>query len=117
MELKEKIKELCKNRKISIAGLEKKLGFANAYIQQLNPESVPYTRIKKIADYFGVTPGYFFDEDENTNPFEKQILQAFHSLNDEGKSKTIEYADMLSRMPEYQKGETSSDSKDGVKNA
>ncbi len=75
-----------------------------------------------IANHFNVSPGYLMGQEElqnrtRTDPFDRQLLRAFRSLNIEGKGKVLEYADMISRMPEFQKGETSSDSKDGVKNA
>ena len=75
-----------------------------------------------IANHFNVSPGYLMGQEElqnrtRTDPFDRQLLRAFRSLNIEGKGKVLEYADMISRMPEFQKGETSSDSKGGVKNA
>lgn len=75
-----------------------------------------------IANHFGVTPAYLMGKEElqsktRTDPFDRQLLRAFRSLNMNGKQKVIEYADIISRMPEFQKGETSSDSKGGVKNA
>ena len=58
MTLNERIKEMCKQRGIAVSKLEKDLGFANAYIVQLNPETVQHGRLQKIADYFGVTTDY-----------------------------------------------------------
>ena len=54
----ERIKQLCKDRGIAVSKLEKDLGFANAYIVQMNPETVQHGRIQKIADYFGVSVEY-----------------------------------------------------------
>ena len=56
--LKDRIKELCDKEGITFARLEKNLGFSNAYIAQMNPETVPHTRLEKIAAYFGVTVDY-----------------------------------------------------------
>lgn len=61
MSLKERIKMLCDKEGITFARLEKELGFSNAYISQMKPETVPYTRIVKIADYFGVTADYLMN--------------------------------------------------------
>ena len=71
-----------------------------------------------IADHFGVSVDYLMGRDEiksktKTDPFDRQLLRAFRSLNVDGKAKVLEYADIISRMPEYQKGESSSDSKVG----
>lgn len=58
MTLNERIKEMCRQRGIAVSKLEKDLGFANAYIVQLNPETIQHGRLQKIADYFGVTTDY-----------------------------------------------------------
>ena len=54
----EKVKELCKERKVSIFKLEKELQFGNGYIGQLKKGSFPDDRLCKIADYFGVSVDY-----------------------------------------------------------
>lgn len=71
MGIQERIKQLCKEHGIAVSKLERELGFSNAYITQMNPDAVPYNRLIKIAEYFGVTPeylitgettdGYYFD--------------------------------------------------------
>lgn len=54
----ERVKKLCKERKIPISKLEKELGFSNGYIGQLKRGTFPDDRIRKIADYLGVTAEY-----------------------------------------------------------
>ena len=71
MEFLDRIKELCKQKGTTVAQTEKALGFSNAYLSQSNPQKIPYSRMKKIADFFGVTveylmtgettDGYYFD--------------------------------------------------------
>lgn len=51
----ERVKALCKERKVPISKLEKDLGFSNGYIGQLRKGSFPADRLAAIADYFGVT--------------------------------------------------------------
>ena len=51
----ERIKSICKERKIPISKLEKDLGFGNAYISGLKKGTVPDDRLGKIADYFKVS--------------------------------------------------------------
>ena len=63
--LKDRIRELCNKEGITFARLEKNLGFSNAYIAQMNPETVPHSRIQKIADYFGVTVEYLTTGETN----------------------------------------------------
>lgn len=51
----DRIKALCKERKIPISKLEKDLGFGNGYIGQLKKGVVPGDRIKLISNYFNVS--------------------------------------------------------------
>ena len=72
----------------------------------------------KVAEHFNVSVAYLMGQEEiqnkaRTDPFERQLLNSFRALNMVGKAKILEYADMLSRMPEYKKGDPSSDSKVG----
>lgn len=54
----DRIKAICKERKIPLSRLEKACGFANGYIGQLKKGSLPDDRLVKISDYLGVTPEY-----------------------------------------------------------
>lgn len=54
----ERVKALCKERKIPISNLERSLGFANGYISQLRKGVFPSDRLVKIADYFSVSIDY-----------------------------------------------------------
>ena len=51
----ERVKELCKERKIPISKLEKDLGFSNGYIGQLRKGVFPSDRLILIADYLKVS--------------------------------------------------------------
>ena len=50
----QKIKELCKEKKVSINKLEQDLGFARGYVSKLNTSSPSIENAKKIADYLDV---------------------------------------------------------------
>lgn len=54
----ERVKNLCKERKIPISRLEKELGFANGYISQLRKGVFPSNRLVEIAEYLGVSVDY-----------------------------------------------------------
>ena len=54
----ERVKALCKERKIPISRLERDLGFANGYISQLRKGVFPSDRLAKIADYLSVSIDY-----------------------------------------------------------
>lgn len=60
----EKVKQLCKERKIPISRLEKDLGFANGYIGQLRKGTFPDDRLLKIADYLNISASYIMGSDE-----------------------------------------------------
>ena len=66
----ERVKSICKNRKIPISKLEKDLGFSNGYIGQLRKGVFPDDRLGKIADYLGVTVDYLMNGDE----IDKKVL-------------------------------------------
>lgn len=55
MNVYEKIKILCKERKISVFQLEKELGFSNGSIRKWNTTSPAAERVKRVADYLGCT--------------------------------------------------------------
>ena len=54
----ERVKALCKERKIPISKLERELGYSNGYIGQLRKGVFPSDRLHEIANYFGVTTEY-----------------------------------------------------------
>ena len=54
----ERVKDLCKERKIPISKLEKDLGFSNGYIGQLRKGVFPSDRLVLIANYLNVSPDY-----------------------------------------------------------
>lgn len=52
----ERIKNVCKERKIAISKLEKDCGFANGYIGQLKKGTMPDDRLNIVADYLKISP-------------------------------------------------------------
>ena len=54
----ERVKKVCKERKIPLYKLEKELGFANGYIGQLKKGTMPAERLSKISDYLGVSQSF-----------------------------------------------------------
>lgn len=64
----ERVKALCKERKLPISRLEKDLGFANGYIGQLRKGTFPADRLQAIADYFGVTTDYLLGTETKKEP-------------------------------------------------
>ena len=54
----DRVKAICKERKIPISKLERDLGFANGYIGQLRKGVFPADRLMAIAEYFSVSLDY-----------------------------------------------------------
>lgn len=60
----EKVKAICKERKIAISRLEKDLGYANGYVGQLRKGTFPDDRLVEIANYLNVTTDYLLGTEE-----------------------------------------------------
>lgn len=60
----ERVKAICKERKIPISKLERDLGYSNAYISQLRKGTFPDDRLKEIAKYLNVSVEYLMTGEE-----------------------------------------------------
>lgn len=60
----ERILELCSQQNITVAALEAKLGFGNGTIKKWKKSEPSVLKLKKVADYFGVSIDYFFEDTE-----------------------------------------------------
>lgn len=54
----ERIKAICKERRIPISRLERECGFSNGYIGQLKKGMLPADRLQIVAEYLGVAPDF-----------------------------------------------------------
>lgn len=90
MTLFERIEELRNSRGISQGKLEKELGFSNGSISKWKNSTPNPERLKKLADYFGVTVEYIMTG-EDSNP------EAPYYLNDDAR----EMAQFMFENPEY----------------
>lgn len=70
----ERIKAICKERKIPISRLEKECGFANGYIGQLKKGSIPDDRLQKVASYLDVRPEALMGEPAAPSPTRIPVL-------------------------------------------
>ena len=64
----DRVKKICKARKIPISKLEKDLGFANGYIGQLRKGVFPDDRLVAIASYLGLSADYLLYGEEKEHP-------------------------------------------------
>lgn len=59
----DRVRELCKERGIPLAKIERECGFANGYLGRLK-KALPEDRLRKIADYLGLSPEYLATGEE-----------------------------------------------------
>lgn len=60
----DRVKAICKERKIPISKLERDLGYANGYIGQLRKGVFPSNRLMEIAEYLSVSHSYILTGEE-----------------------------------------------------
>lgn len=60
----ERVRSICKERKIPISKLESDLDFSNGYVGQLKKGVFPADRLAKIASYLDVTTDYLLTGEE-----------------------------------------------------
>lgn len=58
MDASERIKKRCKEIGVTVREVEIELNFSNGYINKLRAETVPYDKIKKIADRLETSVDY-----------------------------------------------------------
>lgn len=71
----ERVKAICKARKIPISALEKACGFANGYIGQLKKGTFPDDRLYKIAAFLKVDPQALLFGEEAVKRAEKSDFE------------------------------------------
>lgn len=60
----ERIKAICKEQKLPISRLEKELGFANGYFNQLRKGTMPADRLRKVAKRLNVSEDFLLYGEE-----------------------------------------------------
>ena len=86
MSLVEKIKDLCKEKKISVAELERKTGISNGQIRKWDVSTPGVDKLKLVADYFDVSVDYLLGRTEKkryydlTDKDERDIQKELENL-------------------------------------
>lgn len=65
--LLDNVKELAYSHNISLAELERRLGFSNGSIRRWGVNTPGVDRIKKVADFFDVSTNYLLGRDDGGN--------------------------------------------------
>ena len=79
----DRVKKICKDRKIPISKLERELGFSNGYISQLRKGVFPADRLVLIADYLQVSADFLMtgvDSDGLTEKDNRDIAKDLESI-------------------------------------
>lgn len=95
----ERIKAICKERKIAISKLESDCGFSNAYIAQLRKGTMPADRLLKVSEYLGLSPEYLLygqekspsSEDNELDDLDIEILSLIQKLTPENYTRALAY--------------------------
>lgn len=96
MNLKERIKTLCKENGITVNKLEKTLGFGTGYVAKLDNSTPNTAKIQLIADFFNVSLDYLMNGKEPEYSIEvAKIDVELSNMNDRLK----EYALKLANLP------------------
>ena len=79
----DRVKKICKARKIPISKLEKDLGFANGYIGQLRKGVFPDDRLVAIASYLDLSADYLLygENEEKLATQGNELFEKFSKLS------------------------------------
>lgn len=111
MTLKDRIKELCEEKNISINKLETDCGFGRGYVSKLGKSTPNSQKLQKIADYFDVSLDYLMtgEPDQTANQgvslhcvIEKDVelrsaLEKYLKLSDSEQEHVLELIRILSQ--------------------
>lgn len=86
----ERVKDICKERKIPISKLEADCGFSNGYIGQLKKGTFPDDRLRIISNYLNVSADYLSTGAELKEDFSSQSAHLVSKIrNDTELSKAL----------------------------
>lgn len=85
----DRVKEICKERRIPISKLERECGFSNGYIRSLKEGKFPSDRLQVIASFLGVSVSYILNGEQDDS-------EGYY-INDDAR----ELAQFLLENPDY----------------
>lgn len=113
MTLRERIKDLCKSKGISLNKLEKDCGFATGYLSKLDKSTPNSSKLQIVADHLHVSLDYLLTGKEKEIPLQTQAdlwisirndkellnaLEKYMKLSDKKKKHVIDTIDVLSEV-------------------
>lgn len=130
MTMGERIRYLRESKGMTQEELGEKIGVQKSAIRKYEKgevQNIKRSNIKKLADIFGVNPTYLMCLEDEPQTAEEQnlaaevrfleeiqskygkkavkMLELLSMLNESGQKKAIEQLEMISEIPQYQKGE------------
>lgn len=65
----ERIKNMCKEKGVTVTGTEKELGFARGSLCKVDTSKPSMEKVQKLADYFNVSVAFLIDEESAQTDF------------------------------------------------
>lgn len=104
MNIKAIVQRLAKERKLTIAEIERNTGIANGTIGKWDKQNPSVETLQKLSDYFNVSADYLLGRTDNPkvnngdSEDDKDLLIAAHirdGLSDEEKEEVMQYIEFL----------------------
>ena len=106
MELLNRLKDLCKERGITIAQVERGAGLALTTIAKWNRITPGIDKVASVADYLEISIDELLGRSApEISAADRQILELFHQLNEDGQGAAVAMLQGLARQPAYIKSD------------
>lgn len=106
MSLFENVQAMCALKRITIADLERGSGLKESTVTKWKTTSPSYDKVVSVADFFGITIDELLGRSApSLSTADRQILELFHQLNEEGQGAAIAMLQGLSHQPAYIKSD------------
>ena len=83
MDIKDRIKDLCKEKKITVAAMERALGFSNGFVSTIKAESIQHSRLMAIAEYLDTTPEFLLTGEKSGYYYNEETAKVAQELYDD----------------------------------
>lgn len=93
--LYETVKALCESKSITIAELERKISVGNGSIQKWKKSFPSADRLKKVADYFGVSTDSLLGRKEQLSAESHELAKVVDGLSPAKQELVKQYINML----------------------
>lgn len=108
----EKLKNILRSRNMRPSQLAQAAGLSTSTVDDIikgktNELSVGVDKMLKIAEALGVTVEELYERGKSPDPGERQLLDRFRSLNEEGQEKALDYLGDLVDTGKYKKRDPS----------